>query len=135
MQQLAMSGSESGGTAVPSSPSWRFCATVLNGFEKPARQELAAKLEPWAPLELHSTKVGRIFFTLGALQLAGVEASSEAAAAALHVLAGLETVEHLFVVTVEGDYAMVDGRPVQRSAETPAEAPVAALEDSCAIFA
>ncbi len=32
--------------------SWRFCATVLNGFEKPARQELATQLSRWAPLEL-----------------------------------------------------------------------------------
>ena len=47
---------------------WRFCATVLNGFEKPARQELLEQLQPWAPLSLHSTKVGRIFFTLGALR-------------------------------------------------------------------
>ncbi len=39
--------SELAGTA-----SWRFCATVLNGFEKPARQELAAQLGRWAPLEL-----------------------------------------------------------------------------------
>jgi hypothetical protein len=131
-----MSGSgdgKRGATAAATVPSWRFCATVLNGYEKPARQELAAKLEAWAPLELHSTKVGRIFFTLGALRLAGAGADSEVAAAALCALAGLETVEHLFVVTVEGDYAMVDGKPVQRGAEVPVEAPAAGLEDSAVL--
>ena len=88
----------------PAAPcSWRFCATVLNGFEKPARQELATRLQPWGPLELHSTKAGRMFFTLGALRDSGAAPDGAAGSAALQVMSRLETVEHLFAVAAEGD--------------------------------
>lgn len=85
--------------------SWRFCATVLNGYEKLCRAELEAKLAPWGPLGLHSTKVGRIFFTLGALREGGEPPDSSTAASAYRALGALETVEHLFAVVLEGDYA------------------------------
>lgn len=93
--------------------SWRFCATVLNGYEKPSRAELQAKLAPWGPLSLHSTKVGRIFFTLGALRDADEPPGSLAAASAYRALGTLETVEHLFAVMLEGDYACDDAGKLQ----------------------
>lgn len=89
--------------------SWRFCATVLNGFEKPARQELATRLQPWGPLELHSTKAGRMFFTLKALRDSGAAPDGAAGSVALQVMSRLETVEHLFAVAAEGDYMLVEG--------------------------
>ena len=99
--------------------SWRFCATVLNGYEKPSRAELQAKLAPWGPLSLHSTKVGRIFFTLGALREADEPPGSAAAASAFRALGTLETVEHLFAVVLEGDYAGQLGLRDAASAEPP----------------
>ncbi len=77
----------------------------------------------------HSTKVGRIFFTLGALREAGAAPGSNAGTAALQVMSKLQTVEHLFAVAAEGNYMLVDGSPVPASAPEHEAAPRAPLDD------